>query len=157
MLYKYTSTNTEADDTEERDVPQSPDLENAGSEDAVGADGGVGWEEDKEIREIHPRVLVKHSRIGGSEFESWPPEEAGVEEEVERSRPGGGVDEECEDDEDEARGLQGACISGVHVCGHGFFALQHTRVAACMHAGVVATQHARAAISARLSSICLLY
>jgi len=114
----------------------------------------VGWEEEKEI---HPRVLVKHSRIGGSEFETWPPEEAEVEEGGGVSRSGGGVDEECEDDEAEVRGLQGACSSGGHVCGHGFFALQHTRVAACMHAGVVASQHARAVISARFSSSCLLY
>jgi hypothetical protein len=47
----------------------------------------------------------------------------------------------------EAHGDRGACISGIHVCGHGTLSLQDTLVAACSNAGLVVSEKGSAVVT----------
>ena len=93
------------------------------------------------------RVMMTRCCVGGTRFESWPREEGRGADGPARSTehmaplvPAGAEDEQV-------TGEVGACISGVHACGHSLIGLRDTHVAACSNAALVVSDRARAAVT----------
>ena len=94
------------------------------------------------------RVMMTRCCVGGTRFESWPREEEGGDADGQTRSTGhtdGLVPAGAEDEQ--VTGEVGACISGVHACGHSLIGLRDTHVAACSNAALVVSDRARAAVT----------
>jgi hypothetical protein len=139
------------DNTSPGDMPLPPWLdqdrsqarEESGTAGFAGLDGVAGFV-GRDL--VSGRVLAVKCRVGGSLVDSWPMRHDAVAE--------GGVGVGVADDVDwggegaEAHGDRGACISGIHVCGHGTLSLLDTLVAACSNAGLVVSEKGNAIVTA---------
>ena len=142
--------NTSDDNTSPGDIPLPPWLdqdrsqarEESGTAGFAGLDGVAGFL-GRDL--TSGRVLAVKCRVGGSLVDSWPMRHDAVADGG--LGVGAGDDVEWGGEGAEAHGDRGACISGIHVCGHGTLSLQDTLVAACSNAGLVVSEKGSAVVT----------